>query len=356
MSLGAVAASYVDAPTGGVSASFDTGLPREVFAASSFWYTPLPSNAPLDTNSTGKKDYLIQRGIAHWGNATLGYPSWTLNNYANTPPIIVVNNSTPIVNGGAGMTLRDTGTGPYFNNLRTMFQGLRLPADYVHDVGGSDGFLIVYNVDTDTYWDFWVVEYDASGWPGWSAQRGQRIDNASTKLGIAEPYGASEPYFYYGSNAAGLAEVGGVIKAQELQDGYIPHVVSMAIPVECVADKTTYGISAPAVRSDGASLDANAIQMGQRIRLPATLDLNSYNFHPVTRAVAKAFQDYGGIVVDRAGDISFRCENETGLQNGTAIWSGIFAGAEPYNVMWDFSGYDPFPWSYLQVLEPDYLA
>ena len=154
---------------------FSTGLPRQVFAEDSFWHKPLPSDAPLDSGSAFKRDFLIQKGIEHWGNATEGFPSFALNPYNNTPPVIVVDNTTPIINGGAGMTLRDNGSGPYFNNLRTMFQGVRLPDGFVHDVGGSDGFLVVYNKDTDTYWDFWVVQKDASGWPGWSANRGHRI-------------------------------------------------------------------------------------------------------------------------------------------------------------------------------------
>lgn len=341
---------------GGGGDTFATGLPKEVFAANSFWYKPLPSNAPLDSGSAAKINFLIQTGINSWGNPGKGFPSFALNNYSNTPPIVVVDNSTPIINGGAGMTLRDNGSGPYFNNLRTMFQGVRLPTNFVHDVGGSDGFLIVYNKDTDTYWDFWVVEKDASGWPGWSANRGHRIENASTKQGIAEAYGSSPPYFYYGSNAAGLAEVGGVIKLEELEAGLIPHVVNMAVPVSCVAHKENVGISAPAVRSDGASMDPNAIQMGQRVRLPAGFDVDSPNYHPVTRAVARAFRDYGAIIMDRAGDISFRGENRTALPNGTARWNAVFEGAEPYNVMWDYGGYTPFPWSSLQLVQPDYLA
>lgn len=331
--------------------AYKTGLPRRVFSPDSFWYRPLPDNAPLDAGSATKRAFLIQKGIEHWGHAPSNSPSWALNNYTNTPSIVVVDNQTPL----ATMTLRDTGTGPYFTNLRTMFQGLRLPANLAIPSAGTDKFLIVYNVDTDTYWDFWVAEKDAPGWPGWSARRGHRIDKASTKAGIAEAYpNGSGPPFYYGSNAAGLAEEGGVIKAQELAEGHIGHVVNMAVPVVCVADRNSVGISAPAVRSDGKSTLPQAIQMGQRLRLPASFDVDTPNYHPVTRAVARAFRDYGGIIMDRAGDISFRGESKSHLPAGT--WEGILDGAQPYNVMWAHGGYEAFPWASLQVLAPDYLA
>ncbi|WP_131105106.1 hypothetical protein [Ornithinimicrobium sufpigmenti] len=334
-----------------------TGLPRRVFSAGDpdWWYAPLPTDAALDPQSPQKLDFLIQTGIASWGSVPLGYPSWAVNNYNNTPSILVITPGEATV----PLVLRDPPAGPYGANLVDMFSDAKVPADAAILSGGTDGFVVIYEQETDTYWEGWQVRWDAPGYPGWSVYRGQRIRNASTKLGRAEPYpnGASAP-FYYGTNAAGLAQEPGVIKVQELQEGHISHAITCAIPVPCVAARDiptrNAGISQPAVRSDGQSTEQYAIHMGQRLRLPASLDIDAMDLHPVCRTIAKAFQEYGCIVADRAGDISFCAENLTDLPAG--IYDPLFAGAQPHNVCWNApkpggGNYEPFPWAHLQLLE-----
>lgn len=333
-----------------------TGLPRRVFTTGGhdFWYKPLPTSAPLDPQSANKVNFLIQTGITSWGSPAMGYPSWAMNYATNSPSVLVIKPGQATL----PLVLRDPPGGPFGANLVNMFSDAKVPADAVIQAGGTDGFVCIYEIATDTYWEGWQIKWNAPGYPGWSVYRGQRLQNASTKLGRAEPYpNGSNPPFYYGTNAAGLAQEPGVIKVQELQEGHISHALSMAIPVACVAARDiptpNAGISQPAVRSDGQSTEPYAIHMGQRLRLPASLDLDALDLHPVCRTIAKAFQAYGCYIVDRAGDCSFAAENQSDLPAG--IYAPLMQGAQIHDVCWDppkpgGGKYQPFPWAQLQLL------
>ena len=320
-------------PSGG---TYDTGLPRQVFAANSFWYKPLPNSTPVVSNSSAMINYMIAEGIAHFGSGS--YPSWTINTSAYSPPIWVAGNSDPLKN----ISYSGSGTNSAFE---AAMSGVRIPSNAV-PANGSDSEVVFYNPDIDDYCELWLAAKDGSG--NWSAQWGARALNASQNSGVGVPSASGS-----GVTAAGLFLDGGTIKAQEFQEGHISHVCGIALTINLVNPT----ISSPATRTDGQSQLANTFSEGQRLRLPASLNLDNYNFNPATRTFARMVQEYGLIVWDRAGALSFRAENPLGLVGDPyARPNGVFGDAYNYNVLWGAGGFDPFPWSQLQVLPINYMV
>ena len=101
---------------------------------------------------------------------------------------------------------------------------------------GTDKATAIYQPSTDTYWDFWRAEKDASG--HWSACWGGKIANYSSNPGIfAHPLGAT---------ATGLPLGAFVIRISELERGKIDHAINL-ITVRTRARCFSW----PASRDDG---------------------------------------------------------------------------------------------------------
>jgi hypothetical protein len=216
-------------------------------------------------------------------------------------------------------------------DLRAAWQEVPIPDGAVQAVG-TDGHMIVHQPSTDTMWEFWRAEKRADGW---HAAWGGRMPNVSTN-----------PGFYtnpsnWGSTATSLPMLGGLIRLDELEAGRIDHALALAIPE---IRKDVY--SWPAQRSDG-SLDApNAIPEGTRFRLDPSLDLDTIQMAPVVRLIAEAAQDYGIVLRDGAGSVTFYGEDPTPTgTNPYAGPTGWFQGKSPATLM------QQFPWARLQALQ-----
>lgn len=315
---------------------YNTGLPRKVFADTSFWYQPLPDTTPLASNSAEMVDHLIAEGQAAFGSGS--FPSWTINTDQYSPPIWITNNTMPL----RDIAFAGSGTNSAFETAMT---GVHIPDNAVH-AAGTDKEVVFYNTDTDDYCELWLATKTGTSW---SAQWGARVLNASQSDGVGVP-GASGS----GVVASGLLIEGGTIKAEEWAEGAITHACGIALTIGLINPT----ISAPAVRTDGQSQDANTWAEGQRMRLPASLDLSAYNFNPPTLVFARMCQEYGLIVWDRAGALSFRGENPLSLSpDPYARPSGVFGNAYNYDVLWGqgFGSHDPFPWAQLQALPVDWV-
>lgn len=227
------------------------------------------------------------------------------------------------------------------------FRNVPMPANAVTAVG-TDKSIAVYDPATDQLWEFWIAQKQADGW---HACWGGRIDKASTAPG----------YFLngMGSSATGLPTAGGMIRIKEIQAGRIDHALSLAIVDTENFDKVSY----PAQRSDGYNPQRlpNAIWEGTRFRLDPTIDVDTLNLHPVAKIVARAAQQYGFIVTDKAGAVSVIAESGAGVQAATQSnpWGnrnattgrmgpGLLGGSEAYQIM---AG---FPWDRMQALPVDY--
>src|SRR6516164_7314185 len=108
-----------------------------------------------------------------------------------------------------------------------------------------------------------------------------------------------------GVTAAGASLQGGVVTEAELDSGQINHALAIELDHSQLAAGTDQSdqFVFPAVSADSDSTTSytGTIPMGAHFALPADLDLSCAGLTPEGYAVAKAYQDYGGFVVDSGG-------------------------------------------------------
>ncbi|MDQ1540502.1 MAG: hypothetical protein QOH29_1228, partial [Actinomycetota bacterium] len=128
--------------------------------------------------------------------------------------------------------------------------------------------------------------------------------------------------------------------------GSIDHALALAI-----VDAAPWRIvSWPAQRSDGSSGSSSPIAEGTRFRLDPSVDVDRLNLTPVAKMIAKAAQQYGFIVTDKAGAVSVIGESGAGVQAATGVnpWTAIIGKTPSYLVMRNF------PWDKLEALPRNY--
>lgn len=156
--------------------------------------------------------------------------------------------------------------------------------------------------------------------------------------------------------ASGASYLGGLIRKSDLAKGSINHALAMAIP----EGELHMGPMWPADREDGnanTTFSGN-IHYGTYYALPANVPINSLGLSPDGLMVAKALQDYGAYVMDRAENtviyaepsldgqlsnmrndwdklytqlqrVSNSCPKATSNCNSTGIAGGIGGGGNP---------------------------
>ena len=312
------------------SGSDSRPFPDRVFADDSFWYRQLPDETPTAPNSGAIIEDLVHQAETHWGAP--GRPNVTVNTTDYSPPMYVSRLTDPLVtfdfNNCQNKSYGDSGL------VSKYLTGINVPADAL-PAEGSDREMVVYNADTGTVTELWKAAKGADG--RWSACWGGSIKDAGADDGVFD--------WPFGVTAAGLSMTGGTIRAAEFQRGKIDHVIGIALPFA----QPYPTISAPAIRTDGRNpqgLDVPA--QGQMLRFPADVDIDSLGLSPAATAIAQAAQDYGIIVWDTAGAVSFRAENPIGMASNP--YPGIFRGRAVWQEM---AG---FPLHLLEVLPMNYSA
>lgn len=302
-------------------------LPTDaVFASTSFWYTPIPANAPLHPNSANFVNELLRQKAAHYNTVTIN-----TREYAS-PVYIASENATTVK-----VTEWDCQKKGY-SDVSLAEQWLAVPIpDYAVPSKGTDGEMTVYQPATDTLWEFWQAKkVDGK----WQACWGGRLKNASTSNGIF--------YKYYGTTATSLPFLGGQITAEELARGEIRHAIGFSL-VDA-EDRSIF--SWPANRSDGLNPQGlpNRIPEGLRFRLDPTVNVDALPMSKAGKIIAKAAQKYGFVVWDRAGALSLRAQNAVSytVLGQTDPYPALFGGKPNYAVL------EGFPWHRLQFLPKDY--
>lgn len=303
----------------GRALSRDHVRPQMIFDPGSWWYKRLPTNPPLDANSSA-----IMANIS----ATYG-GSVSLDRTQYTPQIVIATNADPLVTFTWNNVL---GAGSSLNLLNEHLNNVRIPT-WAAPASGSDSEITIYNQDTGQYTDIWVATKNSN--TDWSAAWGGTIQNARTNSGVhVHPYGAV---------ASGFPFLPGMVTADEVRDGHIAHVVGIGLPLALI-DST---ISDPATRTDGtATPAANTISEGQRLILPASINVANLNISRTAKIIARAAQEYGLIVWDR-GETSWtiRAQNGTGMTSNP--WPTLLGGAaDPLN---------GFPMSQMQVMPRNWM-
>jgi hypothetical protein len=283
-----------------------------LFSASGYLNSPLASNAALDPQSAGAVNDLLGMVAAY--PEGINTSSWTTRVY--TVPL-----SQPtvrVVNDNAGHPA-----------LGEAYSAVPLPAGAQADPQ-ADQHLTVWQPSSDTLWEFWGFSYDSSGVP--HARYGGRMGRVSTNPGHfiddASPFQDRR----WGATATSIPLLAGLIRYSEAQALNIPHALALAVP------KSNCQSRNPAQRTDGACTPAvSYLPPGARLRLPASLDTAALACSPLCKAIAKAVQNYGFVIRDRAGANMLQGEN-TG-----ADWNTTIPGGK------SLTG---FPWDKLQMLPP----
>lgn len=217
---------------------------------------------------------------------------------------------------------------------------MRIP-DGANQSAGTDGQLVVFNAGTGWYVDLWQA-FKLEG--KWHACWGGSIANSYESDGVfPAPSGVS---------ASGLALEPYTVKVAELRAGRIDHAIGIQLPPE-VLDRY---VSKPATRTDGnRPRGDNTISEGQLLRLPADLDIDALNLHPVATIIAKAVQEHGFMVADGSTGINISLENASTF--ATDPYPALIGKADSYNVMWGGRNwqYGAFPFDKLQAVQRDYV-
>jgi hypothetical protein len=327
---GAVALALLTSLAGAASLG-DTehgGAPAigRVFAPTSFWYTPVPADAPLHPSSASFVAEFLRQKKAYYGTVAINTVSYSSPVYVAGPEVATVR-----------VTEWDCQKkGRADASLAEQWQAVPIPAHAAPSIG-HDGEMTIYQPVTDTVWEFWKARKVDGQWQGcW----GGRLRGASLSDGRWPSY--------YGTTATGLPFLGGQITAEELRRGEIRHAIGISL-VDA-EHHTTF--SWPAKRSDGynPTRAPNRIPEGARFRLDPTVNVDALPMHPIGKVIAKAAQKYGFVVWDKAGAISLRAQNAlsymaTGQPNP---YPDLFDGKPTYSIL------QGMPWERLQFLPHDY--
>ncbi|MFT4297467.1 MAG: hypothetical protein QM582_18855 [Micropruina sp.] len=319
----------------GVAHSATPAYPH-IWAPTAHAFQTLPDYAPVDANSRSIVQNVKQYGIEQYGVPARDLPSMNLATHQYSNPLWKAKNSDPTYD----IQFSDCQHKGYLPSVFQDLKGVHIPEKAVPSEG-SDGQIVVFNVDSGRYVELWqsFKLHDK-----WFACWGSSITNSYESEGIfPSPKGVS---------ASGAALEPYTVKVEELKAGRIDHAIGIAVPPEVIDTH----ISRPATRTDGLQpRTVKTLSLGQYLRLPASLDVDSLNLHPVAKAIAKAAQKYGFMVMDGSGGINISLENAATF--ATDPYPELFGNADNYNVMWGGRSrqYDPFPFDKLQALSRNYV-
>ena len=304
-----------------------------ILSPASPFYQKLPADAPAASDSSTLVGSLNQQAHDFYGTATDANVG--LNTVTHTPPMYVARSTDPLQDVVSWSCQGHTGY------LATMFnenmQDINIPADAVADAS-DDGGMTIYNADTKQLVELWKArKVDGV----WQACWGGRINDADKSMGAFSGT--------WGMSASGMAMWATTIRASEIAEGRIDHVIGMSIPY------TKSTISAPAVRTDGWRTGTE-LSIGQMLRLPASLDIDAMTLSPLAKTIAKAAQEYGIIITDTGGSVAFSAENANGMATNPnpALFRNRYAFQELQAR--PGLGEEAFPLDKLVALPMDYLV
>ncbi|MFT4294063.1 MAG: LamG domain-containing protein [Micropruina sp.] len=273
-----------------------------MFASNSPFYQKLPSSTPAASDSGALVSSLKAQAHKYYGTATT--PNVAINTGKYSTPLYVARNSDPAYDITAWNCQSHTASVAVY--LNAQLKKVHIPNDMQPDPS-TDGSVAIYNPDSKELVELWRARKNGSKW---EACWGGKITEANKSLGVFSGT--------FGASASGMAKWATTIREQELLNGRIDHVVGLAVP------QTKKGsISWPAVRTDGW-WTGSELSIGQMLRLPASLNIDAMKLSPAAKTIAKAAQEYGIIITDTSGSVSFAAENPIALS--TDRYSSIFRG------------------------------
>ena len=299
---------------------------KRAFAPDSFWYQPLPKDAPLHTNSANFVAEFLRQKKAYYGTVSINTAAYSCPIYVVGPEVKTVK-----VTEWDGQK-----KGFKWPPLEAQWTAVPIP-DWAEPADGTDAEMCVYQPSTDSLWEFWLTRKKEGQW---QACWGGGMREVSKNPGIWENR--------FGTTATSLPFIGGQITPDELRRGAIEHVMGIAL-----VDLEKHSVvSWPATRSDGYNPNnaPNRIPEGLRFRLDPAVDVEALNLPPAGKIIARAAQKYGFVVWDKAGAITLRAENPKPylLRGEKNPYPELFGGKEAWALL------QGVPWERLQFLPMNY--
>lgn len=289
----------------------DVGDPASITWANGAVWTSQLQAAPLARASAAIVSYIRgQAGSALRLDCLPGGdapPMWMVPASAQR-----VNITPPATSGRGSVTLMHTSDG------KGALDAVPLPASATTP-GNLFKTAVVGCIETKQVWELLGLTKTATGW---SAEWGGRIDGTTTNGGV-HPTGT-------GYTGSGLAYTAAAVKVSEAkaaaggQVAAIQHALGLNLNYDSASSKFCW----PATRSDGDSSDAGAPQMGSRVRLKSTFNVEGSSLTPLGKAIAKALQVYGAVIMGGAERPSILCESGAVEQAKTGVdpWGAALAG------------------------------
>lgn len=299
--------------TTGVSTPIFPGL---LYSASSPWNVPIGSHVQIDAASSAMVSLLAS-----------GYHTPSIFQYGM--PIYVSTASDPLYTVAVN------------NRAFSSSNPFHIP-DTAAPAPGPDRWLFVYDTTKRVIFEMWEARKVGGVW---TAQAGYAF--TPTGDGVHQVDGAET-----GGN--GASYFGGVIRAADVQRGYINHALSLA--TSFTANTWRY----PMDHSDGHKTGPADLPMGARVQLDPSVNCSTLpNASAGEKMVCQALETYGGYIRDTAGtgvgltmyfegeDLSDPARNPPdGSPGDTARSAGVFGKLgirEPREM-------SAIPWNRLRVL------
>ena len=256
------------------------------FATSSVWNTPLGVGATFQTASDPETAMLRNENTGGTGASYAWIDSDSIGIYpaAATDPYL----------SWAFDTRSATALWPEGGPIQNGVVSFQTPGNVTF--GGVDRYSIVILPDGKTAYEVWKGAATSDG--GYHTRYIVRTD--LTGPGIASGDHRSE-----GIRAAGMSLLGGLIRCTELANGAIPHGIAMVLSTAQLRAGSTVDSQkvwpASTTDHDGQNAYAGLIPMGALIAIPSSVRLDDLGLSAEGLALARAFQQFGGYVVDTAG-------------------------------------------------------
>ena len=312
--IAANGAYFIFTPGHPVTSVPPPGVPSSTSVVGTEWPASLfsrPLSGNVQASSSGYTQDVVQDYEQNYGSVGVNeMPIWTVG--ANQPTVKVT------VTPGCNDFTAGTGT------------QIPIPAAATTS-GTGDSPLVVFQPSTQSDWELWQAKPAGSG--TWTACWGGKISTATSDGVFPVPFGLS---------GSGISYLATAITEADIASGGINHVIPIQLP-RCNAPQ-----AAPANRTDCGS-DPGQPSEGTWFRLPPTLAMPG-GMTPYAQMVFRALQNYGAVVVDRAGAVMLEGENQ-------ADWSAQgHTGTDPITASWqgkpEYSVLSGIPWSDMQVVNP----
>ncbi len=263
-------------------------LNNRPYSADSPWNLKIGPNPTYDPNSATYMAMFEDKG--HLGADTSRY----------TMPVYPVSAKTPVRQVHlSGVFSEVTQGGKMLETVKDAVVEVPIP-DGALQAQGSDAQIILWNPETGDEWGFWRAQLAGDHWVAVNGY------SYNTNWSGVPPTG-------FVSRGAGVPYLIGLIRPWEIEQGRIEHAIAFAF------NNPSARFVHPATKSDGEGY--GDLPEGARLQLDPSLtetDFDRWGLSKVERIIARAMQEYGLVVIDRAGHPKFYAEYED-----TAGWNGL---------------------------------